>query len=249
MQSRVTFGLVCILGCHALWAGSVIRLKTRDLHPPRMVRSALSAKHLILQFEARPGPRLLAALAHRRIRVLAFLPDSALMVAHDGELDLRGLDVLWAGPMEAVDKISPALANDSSGVYLVMFHPDVESEPARDIVQSRGLQILENPGLLPGHLLVAGHRARVLTLAAHDAVAYIMPARTELALRKRVYGCPGALTPAGSVADYVLADSGWPADASGGVALGYFFESLTPKLDSNTVQSEIERALAQWARY
>ena len=249
MRLLAIFGLLCASGRGGLWAGDVIRFKTRDVHPPRTARTDASATHLILRFASRPGPRLLAELAQRGIRVLAYLPDSALMVAPRAEPDLRGLGVTWAGPMDPADKISPALADESGSVYLLMFHPDVPAEIARNIVESRGLQILENPGLLPSHLLIAGSREKVLALAVYDDVAYILPARTELVLRKRVYACPGPLTPAGTVADYVLAGSGWPQDAGGGVSLQYFFESVTPELDPNTVRSEIERAFAEWARY
>ncbi len=249
MRLIAILGLLCASGPGGLWAGDVIRFKTRDAHPPRNARTDAVARHLILRFASRPGPRLLAELAQRGIRVLAYLPDSALMVAPQAEPDLRGLGVTWAGPMDPADKISPALADESGSVYLLMFHPDVPAEIARGIVEDRGLEILENPGLLPSHLLIAGSRDNVLALAVYDDVAYIMPARTELVLRKHVYACPGPLTPAGTVADYVLADSGWPQDAGGGVSLQYFFESVTPELDSNTVRSEIERAFAEWARY
>lgn len=243
------FGLLSIASFAGLAADGLIRLKTRAFEPPRTSHLVAHSCRLVLRFESRPDARLLEELAHRRIRVLAYLPDTALMVAPDGEPDLHGLGVTWAGPLEPTDKISPELANDQGDVYLVMFHPDVEPEAAHEMVEQSGLWMLENPGLLPGHLLVTGSRDRVLSLSASDEVAYIMPARTELALRRRVFACPGPLTPAGSVADYALMGTGWPKDANGGVALQYFFDSLTPKLDSNAARSEIERALAEWARY
>ena len=246
MKLLALLAAACALGGALLRADDVIHLKTRNLRP---AGAAGAARHLILQFDARPGPELLAELARRGIRVLTFLPESSLMVARDGEMDLRGLEVRWVGPMAAADKISPALAGEPGGVYLVMFHPDVDGDEARETVQSRGLQVLENRGLLPGHVLAAGNRERVVEMAALDAVAYVMPASTELALRREVHACPGALTPAGAIAEYALAASGWPADAAGGVTLGYFFESLTQKLDANTARGEIERALAEWTRY
>jgi hypothetical protein len=243
------FGLLSIASFAGLAADGLIRLKTRVFEPSRSSPSVAHSRRLVLRFESRPDARLLEELGRRRIRVLAYLPDTALMVAPEGEPDLHGLGVTWAGSLEPADKISPELSNDPGDVYLVMFHPDVEPEVAHEIVEQRGLWMLENPGLLPGHLLVTGSRDRVLSLSASDEVSYIMPARTELALRKRVFACPGPLTPAGSVAEYALMGTGWPKDANGGIALEYFFDSLTPKLDSNTARSEIERALAEWTRY
>ncbi len=249
MKLLKILGLLCIGSVAGLAADGLIRLKTRAFEPPRILHPVAHSRHLVLRFESRPDARLLEELAHRGIRVLAYLPDTALMVAPEGEPDLRGLGVTWADPLEPADKISPALANDAGDVYLVMFHPDVEPETAHGIVEESGLWMLENPGLLPGHLLVTGSRDRVLSLSANDEVSYIMPARTELALRKRIFACPGPLTPAGSVADYALMGTGWAKDANGGIALQYFFDSLTPKLDTNTARSEIERAFAEWARY
>lgn len=248
MRLPSTLALICIWSAQSLCAGQVIRLKTRELRPSPQVRSG-PAKHLILQFAAPPGRHVLAELAHRRVRVLNFVPDSALMVGFDGAPDWQGLGVIWSGPLDAADKISPALADDAGRVYLMIFHPDVDGRDAREIVAARGLQILDNPGLLSGHLLVAGHPADVLALASNDAVAYIMPGSTELALRKHVYTCPGPLTPSGALAEYALAGSGWSADPGGGVALRYFFQTLTRKLDANVQQSEIGRALAEWTHY
>lgn len=248
MRVPVLLGLVlAAAGC--LLADDAIRFKTRDVYPRHLRRAPVGARHLILRFEARPDGRLLAELGRRGFRVLAYLPESSLMVAPRGQIDLRGLGVTWAGPMAPEDKISPALGDGRRGPYLVMFHPDVGAEVARGLAADRGLQILEVPGLSPNHLLVDGAAERVTGLAAYDEVAYILPARTELSLRRRVYACPGALTPAGAVADYALASTGWSKDVSGQVALGYAFDNFPQTPDANTVRSEIERAFAQWARY
>ena len=249
MRLLKTLAWLALSALAASGAGNGIRLKTRTIEPPRVVRPFPRSHHAILRFESAPDGRLLAELAHRRIRVLAFLPETALMVAFEGQRDLSGLNVTWAGPLEPADKISPALAADPTGVYLVMFHPDVDSEPARGVIEDRGLRVLENPGLLPGHFLVTGNRDRVLELASYDEVAYLLPGRTELALRRKAYGCPGPVTPSGVIAEYALAGSAWPKDASGAVALRYFIESLTGRLDPNAARSEIERALAEWAHY
>lgn len=249
LRVPAVLGLVLAASVGCLRADDAIRFKTRDLYPPRERRPGAAARHLILRFEARPDARLLAELEHRGIRVLAYLPETSLMVAPRGEIDLFGLGVTWAGPMAPEDKISPALADGRRGPYLVMFHSDVNAEIARGLAAGRGLQILEIQGLPPHHLLVDGAFEQVTGLSSYDEVAYILPARTDLALRRRVYACPGALTPAGPIADYALASTGWPRDASGQVALGYAFDNFPQTPDANTVRSEVERAFAEWARY
>jgi hypothetical protein len=76
-----------------------------------------------------------------------------------------------------------------------------------------------------------------------------MPASTDLLAGNPVMACPGPLTEAGPIGDYVEVGNGWSKDTSGSVALRYFFESLTDKIAAGTVESEVERAFQVWASY
>jgi hypothetical protein len=177
------------------------------------------------------------------------VPDSALMVASSVVPDLEGLGVISAGALEPSDKISPLLADQVTGALLVVFHVDVEMAKAREAVRARGFDVLENPSLLTGHLVVAGPHSALGALAEYDDVAYIMPASAELAGAILVAGCAGAATQAGPVGEYVLVSRGWAHDSSGNVALHYFIRSLTDKMDADTARAEVERALREWTRY
>src|ERR1039457_3501805 len=120
---------------------------------------------------------------------------------------------------------------------------------ARVEARARGFDVLENPSMLPGQLVLSGPHTALDALAEYDDVSYIMPASADLAAGIPVAGCAGAVTEAGPVGEYVLVSSGWPKDAGGTVALHYFIRSLTTKMDAGTAQSEIERALRQWTLY
>src|SRR5450759_2312593 len=165
------------------------------------------------------------------------------MVASPVTPDLAGLPVLSAAALEPSDKISPLLADQVTGALLVVFHTDVDMVTARDEARARGFDVLENAGVLPGHLVVSGAHSAIVALAECDDVAYIMPASPELAAGIPLAGCAGAVTEAGPVGEYVLVSRGWAKDAGGNVALHYFIRSLTTKMDAVTVRSEIERAL------
>jgi hypothetical protein len=171
------------------------------------------------------------------------------MVSSDGPPDLDGLGVTWFGRLDAADKMSPELSTDPVGAYLVIFQPDVNPLEERALVEAEGFDILDNPYLLPGQLLVTGDANSLPWLAASDWVAYILPASADLVSGSPVMGCAGPLTEAGPIAEYVAACAGWPTDSSGNVALQYFFESLTDKLDQATVEGEIERAFREWEKY
>jgi hypothetical protein len=202
-----------------------------------------------VQFPSYPGLEARQELALRRIRVLQYVPDNTLMVLAGRGSNLEGLGVIWAGELEAEDKISPLLAAEASNAFLVIFYPDVDMEAARAVTQIEGFEVLENPNLLPDQLLAIGPYAAIWGLAAWDEVSYIMPASTDLLAGNPVMACPGPLSEAGPIGDYVEVGSGWSKDASGSVTLQYFFETLTNKMDQNTVRGEVERAFQVWASY
>jgi hypothetical protein len=230
-----------------------IRLKHRTIRAPagleRIARPLPASRpgHYIVQFASYPGPDVRQELARRQIRVLQYVPDSALLVAGSG-MDLDGLDVTWAGPLEADDKLSP-LAAEAGSAYLVFLHPDVDAAAFRQAAVTLGFELLENPSLLPGNLLVSGAYSRLRNLAALDEVSYIMPASPELAAGTGEIGCAGPIAEAGPIGEYVEVSRGWAKDPSGTAPLQYVIGLLTNKLDESTVRLEIERALREWTRY
>jgi hypothetical protein len=237
------------------WPQGIIRLKTRNFVPAVSQgnaspgRPATSAKrHYLVLFGAYPGPDVLAELAARRIQVLAYVPDNALMVSAVA-LNLRGLSVIWSGPMDPADKISPVISSQPAAAYLVIFQPDTEIGTDGELAGNLGFTIVQNPNLLAGQLLLSGAYSALPALAALDAVAYILPASAGLQDGDAIVGCAGALTAVGPAAQYVQAGSGWSKDATGQVSLAYYFDSVTPKVPEALVRSEIVRAFAVWEQY
>jgi hypothetical protein len=249
---RIT--LVLLLA-HAAWSQGTIHLKTRNITsdasqpaPSRLTSAGPKPQHYLILFGSYPGPNVIAELQARRALVLAYVPENALMVSAV-RLDLRGLDVLWAGPMDPSDKISPLVSKQPQGSYLVIFQPDTDSATDAAEAQNLGFTSIPNSHLLAGQLLLSGPYSSLVALAALDAVAYVLPASAELQDGDAIIGCAGAATSLGPSPQYVAADGGWPPDASGHVALGYFLDSLTSELPESQVRSEIARALAVWTQY
>jgi hypothetical protein len=216
--------------------------------PSRLESPSGATQHYLVLFGSYPGADVIAELQARHARVLSYVPENALLVSAY-KLNLRGLDVLWAGPLDPTDKISPIVSGQPLGEYLVMFQPDTDSAGDAVLVQNLGFSVIPNGRLLPGQMLVSGAYSGLAALAALDAVAYILPASAELQNGDAIVGCSGAITPAGPSPQYVAAGGGWKPDSSGRVSLGYFFESLTPAVPESEVRSEIARAFAVWAQY
>ncbi len=246
-------GLILLLSVQAAWCQDVIRLRNRPAFRPgaaeRGVGRLPKPAHYIVQFRSAPGLDVRQELIRRGVRVLGAVPPGALLVSANAPADLSGLNITWAGTLEAADKISPLLSDADSGAYLVIFHPDVPERAARELLERLGFSILANPDLLPGQLLVAGSLTAVTELAAADEVGYVLPASSDLVAGNPVMGCAGASTEEGLVAQYVAVGPGWPRDANNEVDLKYFFQSVTEKLSENTVRGEIERAFNEWRKY
>ena len=241
--------LVLLAFAQCVRAQGPIRLQARTFQPPRgeVAVPPAGRAHYIVQFGAYPGAEIRRELERRGVRVLGYVPESALMVSAGARADLRGLGAVWAGAMEARDKLSPRLAPGPA--YLVEFHPDVDMGLARALAVQHGFAVVRNRGLLPGHLVVTGDSALLEELAANDEVSYILPASAAMAAGADLAGCGGAETDAGPVADYATVGNGWAPDASGAVALWYVIESLPANLDAAAAQAQIVQAFGQWASY
>jgi hypothetical protein len=182
--------------------------------------------------------------------VLQYVPDNALLVLMDGTESLDGLGIVWAGPLDPADKISPELKDQPVSPVLVEFHPDVATFAARWILVRNGVELQENPDLPPNHLLARVRLGDAERLAAEEEVAYIFPASADLAAGRPVRPCVSALTGVGGTAQFVpVVGDGWDGPGLGSVSLRYVFTSLTDRLPAGTAQSEILRALNTWSKY
>ena len=146
--------MAVLLLASCAWAQPVVHLKAEAAKagawPSRTGPRRVHTTHFLLQFSTEPGTRVRSELARRGIQVLQYVPDAALMVASQATPDLAGLGVLSATRLEPSDKISPLLAAQVGGPFLLVFHLDVDMAAAREEVHALGFDVLENPSMLPG---------------------------------------------------------------------------------------------------
>ena len=193
--------------------------------------------HYILGFPAYPDRDIRAGLTARGILVLQYVPDSALMVSVPRGASLEGLNLTFAVAMEAGDKIDPGLAASSTNAYLVIFHADIAPARTRESRAASGFDVIDHPSLLPNQLVAIGSFDRLRGLAANDEVQYIMPASADLIAGAPLVACPGGITEAGPIGEYVLVGRGWSKDASGVAALQYFVQNVTEKAEANSAHA------------
>ncbi|HST89384.1 MAG TPA: hypothetical protein VLJ14_13495, partial [Ktedonobacterales bacterium] len=232
MKILVSSAAIIFLWGSALSAQPVVRMKSGAAGGRSKITPGVPARHgrtthFILRFPEEPGPDVRSELERRGMRVLQYVPDAALMVASPVVPNLEGLGALSAAPLDASEKISPLLEEQVTGALLVVFHSDAMMAKAHDEAAASGFEVIENPAMLAGQLVVTGPHTAIPALAAYDDVAYIMPASPELAAGIPLAGCAGASTQSGPVGEYVLVSRGWPKDAAGRVDLRYFIGALT----------------------
>ncbi|MCS7313851.1 MAG: matrixin family metalloprotease [Bryobacterales bacterium] len=217
---------------------------------PRVKSRLPGRSHVVVQFGAGVDPTAVVELERRGARLVAYVPDGAMVIEAPDELELEGLDVRRLVRLEAPDKLSPALTTGERWQCVVQFHPDVPRQEAEALAREHLLEIREHAALHDNELLVEGAPSRVQRLAEWDEVAYVYPASGELLRGEPVIACAGAMTAWGPVGQYVASvGDGWDGPGRNSVELRYWLAQMARRLERDRAAGEILRALEEWARY
>lgn len=239
-------------------------LLTADTASPLLSRAALTRRsqtgrvHFLIQFTLTDSEYPLNELGSRDIRVLEYMPDQALLVSAPEDVSLAGLGAVYAGALEAGDKLSALLQRAGTMQEAVLeAYPDVEPQRPRAIAAEAGLEVLENPDLAPSALLVRGTFAQIQAAAEFDEISYVFPAAEELLRGEPVVACSGgsiAVVESGVVGELAgaanLATSfgdGWDGAGLGSATLAYWVGALPSWVDASAAKGEILRAMADWS--
>jgi hypothetical protein len=221
----------------------------------RVAKSRIPGRiHLILDLGRTPTPESMQRLEARGFRVVAYLPQTGVVVGVDGEPDLTGLSIAAFDTLQAEDRWSPELSGagarrkPAAGYFLVEFHGDVPMDDRRALIVEAGLEVREHPDLAADHFLVHGTLAQLRSLADWDEVAYLFPASGELAAGLPLVACLGGATDSGLVGQAIQrVGEGWDGPGLNPANLTYSLQGLTSKAPEEQVRSEIARALAAWS--
>lgn len=238
-----------------------LSLKTKAGEQPRNSVAAskrLSADrwHMLLVYPTTPTAVERGQLEARSIHVLQFLPERGLLASVPETAPLEDIGFEWVGRLRPEQKLSPVLTD--RGVFdseekesiLVEFYSDVSGTDILTIVREEGLDLEENPDLLPTQRIIRGSGRRLARLANWDETAYLFPSSPEILGHMPVEGCPGPLTETGTIGQIVAkVGEGWDGAGKGSAELGYFFSSYTGRISPEQTRSEILRAMQEWGNY
>ena len=207
--------------------------------------------HRILQFSTTPDRALVRSLQDRGVHVLQYVHENALLVSVPDAAAAENLGARWVGELQSSDKIS-ALVRGVGGLrwVVVEFHADLPSGEMRALISQLGLTWKDNPDVAPHQVLTLADDTGINALAARDEVEYIFPASDALINGRPTIACESALTAEGRAGQFIArVGDGWDGPGRGAANIVYWFGQLTYQAPTDSVESEIVRALNEWARY
>ncbi len=231
-----------------------IRLKSRQFTPdpaaPQFAPAARTGRrwHGMIQFEQPLDPSQLQALQAKGIKVRHYVSGHTVSATVPADVDPKSIPgVRWSGGLTAEDKLLGSVGRD----VLVEFFPDtLEPEMARLIVETGG-ERRPTPSLpkFIARVVLPDGDAAAKTLAGSELVSSVAATPDAVLQGEDVHYCPGAMTIAGPVANYVLQGQGWDGPGRGSISLSYYFGAATSDLTVAAQRAEIVRALQTWSRY
>jgi hypothetical protein len=256
---------------------NAIHLKTRTFNPLTAastvgsVRKAKSAgrtgrQRLLVQFTRPLSSEEHYLLSGKDAKILGAIPDQAFVISTPDGFDWTPFPVRHQASITPTDKWSPlldipkamsdtprAMSDEAADpvFYLVLFHEDVNTNDARDLILNLSLEVREHPNLSPNHLLVQGPETVIRGLTEYDEVAYILPASTDLAKGFPVVPCENGIVgdyPLSPLAAAASTGPGWARNNQTPVTLNVTWGAMSNRLDGAAVRAEIERAFAEWSR-
>lgn len=235
----------------------VIRLKNRQFVPDPGAAVELIQKpdgerhHVLLQFNTMPT---VEELAEWDIIPLNYVPENAIMASVPNGFEWQSVpEARWLGQLEAADKISTAVSKEFSttdeATLVVEAFSDVSGETLDALIGAADGTADIHPDLPEYIRLATISSAGMAQLAEAEEVAWLMPANERLINQAPVYYCEGAQTAYGAVANFATRGEGWDGPGQGTAHLTYHFVNGTPDIAGNDEHIEVERALAEWAKY
>ena len=208
-------------------------------------------RHVLIQFDHPPNDADLRALVRSGAKVVAAVPDNAVVVVVQGDVPGVG-DMMagarWTGSLQVTEKLSKWLNRTGWNSVVVEFYADVSLGDQEMVLGAEGLLPRRDVRLRTNHVLVSGSFADLTALAGHDEVAYLFPADAVLENSGQVYACAGMMTQYGAIGQYSNIVHGWDLDSDLVAHLQYVFGETTAKLTALQVEAEVVRAMGEWSK-
>lgn len=243
-------------------AQTAIRLRSGPLPGNLMNRGLAQARimaeesaeriHLLARFEKRVDDEVKRELEARGIRLVSFVPGDAYVISTPSIGSLEGTGVIYAGMLEAANKLGPSIEMDDPAreeSVVAEFHYDVELGRGRALARKYGLEVVENPDLLPHQLMVRGPLSAIQSLVRLDPVASVYKASGEMVRGEPVTACAGPVAGALPLAASLVKSfgEGWDGPGRNAAEVGYWLGVMTRSLPESDTRAQLFKAMKQWA--
>ncbi len=220
-------------------------------HARSVVGASAERIHLLARFEKGLDDERMRDLEARGIHLVAFVPDDAYVISTPSIGSLEGTGIVYAGMLEAVNKLGPSVVLDDPGreeTVVAEFHYDVEPERGRVLAGLFGLEVVENPDLLPHQLLMRGPLSAIQSLAGLDPVASVFKASDEMLRGEPVAACAGPVAGALPLAANLVKSfgEGWDGPGRNAAEVGYWLGVMTRSLPESDARAQMFLAMKQW---
>src|SRR5665213_1077812 len=159
--------LACLSG-YGIAGAQEIHLKARTItagafaadsaDARRAQRREIEPVHQLIQFDHAPGTADLEALQAAGIRVVAMVPDNAVMVVAPRRIGrdsaVRSGEPQWLGELAAGDKLSSSLNRIDEVPAIVEFHADVDAAAQQSVAAAENVTLQRPAQLLANHAIV-----------------------------------------------------------------------------------------------
>lgn len=271
---RLALAAACVSFVPAAGAED-LRLKTRIIEPRTedaaapLLKAAVSQPRRVGEWRMHWLVQVDVAIVElsewqrRGAVIVSSVPVNGYIVAVPDGMSWEGLAFTYRAPVDAADKLSPALrvenmpigdlgGADDRQLTIVHFHSDIEAWEVEAILEAEGVTatgMIRHAALAVPDRLASLTRNQLNALRLWDEVEFLYPAPEGMRTGEVFLSCGGVVSGGYEVAMLAATyGEGWDGSGRGRANLTYSFGKLTGRIDPGQIQAEVRRALDEWSR-
>lgn len=251
MQTKKLPLLIVLLGC--LLFGLHTRVQGQNnggsldflIELPTSIPSDPISGYMVLQFDTLPPPD---SLGRQGIHPVQYVSKTTIVARLDGSLLPQNISGLTA-----FGEVPPALKlshiSGFQGPVIIEGYPGEPFETLPILLRRSGIIPITNSQIHGGSVLVDLNQAQLEALAEENVISWFHKAPAHVLAENPTNYCPGAASPYGPMAKFVLIGDGWDGPGRGCSQLTYYFGNGTSDISGFLEWDDVRDALAEYNKY